>query len=567
MSLVDTIIGIAVLLIVFTALISAFTSAVEFSARNRLRSTALHLANRHIETIRALPFDTIGTVAGLPSGTIPQIETVTQGGATYTRRTFIQYVDDPADGLGAADSLAADYKRIKVEMSYDYHGVAQTFSLTTTIAPKSQESLAGAGILRINVTDATNNPLSGASVHVLNTTVATSVDITTFTNTSGTVSFPGAWAGAGYTITVTKPGYSLAQTYAPTVANPNPSPSAATVAENSTTEIYFKIDLLSSLAIETRAWPTRNRFIDTFDDATGLASLTDIQVLGGVLTLAGAPGTYPATGEAVSVPFTPADVGSWLVLSHDATRPAGTTLLFTVEYDSGGGVFVPVPDTDVPGNAAGLSAPLVDLTGLDATTYTSLRLRALFTSTDTSLTPELTEWKLSYLAEDVPLGNVPFSLTGSKTIGTDGSGNPVYKYDLSTQTDAGGTWTNGAMEWDEYTLTVPGYTVAEACPTLPLILDPDTNRTQILTLETPTAHSLHVQVNNTADAHIPYAEVHVVGGAVDEVRAAGPCGVAFFPGLAAETYTITVEVPGYTEHTQTVDVSGGTSATVTLTPS
>jgi Carboxypeptidase regulatory-like domain len=566
MSLIDMIVGIAIMLMVFTALFNAFTTISELSARNRLRANALMLANEHLEIIRALPYDSIGTVSGLPPGNIPQNDTVTHDRVTYNRRTFIQYVDDPADGLGAADPLSADYKRVKVELSYTYRGVPQTFSLTTSIAPKSQESLAGAGVLRINVTDAANNPIPSASVHIVNTLVATSVDITTFTNASGTVSFPGAWAGSGYQITVTKPGYSTAQTYAVSPSNPNPSPSAATVAENSTTEIYFKIDVLSPLELYTRAWPVRDRFLDDFTDATQLSTTSDTQVTGGALTLTDTLGIYHAVGTGTSNTIAPPSLGRWLMITADTAVPAQTTVTYHVLYDTGGGVFAQVPESDLPGNAVGFNTTPIDVGTLSVTTYPSLRIQAVLTTTNTAVTPQVREWKLSYLETDTPIASVPFTLTGSKTIGTDAGGNPVYKYSVTDQTNGSGRWNNAATEWDEYTLSIPGYTLAETCPSLPLIVDPDTPHNQLLTLATPSAHTLQVHIEDTLGARIPYAEVRLVGGTTDLVRTTGPCGVSFFSNLSETAYTVSVEVPHFTATTTSVTVSGATPLTIVLTP-
>jgi type II secretory pathway pseudopilin PulG len=566
MSLVDILVGISIMMIVFLALFSAFSATVDLGARNRLRATALLLANAHLEMIRALPYESVGTVLGLPPGTIPQSETITEDGVSYTRRTFIQYVDDPADGLDAADTLTADYKRIKVELSYTYQGETQAFSLTTSVAPKSQESLAGAGVLRIIVTDAVNTPLGSASIHIVNNTVATSVDITTFTNASGTVSFPGAWAGPGYEITVTKPGYSSAQTYDTTVANPSPSPSSATVAEQSTTEIYFKIDLLSTLGIFARAWPVRNRYLDDFVDGTGLASTTDTQVTGGSLTLLGSPGTYSPSGTSTSITISPADLGQWLMMSATTDMPPGTSIRYHILHDGGGGVYDLVPESDLPGNLAGLTASPIDLTGLSVVTYPDLRVQAILETADGNVSPAIEEWKVSYLETEVPVANAPFTITGSKTIGTDTVGNPIYKYTQSVQTDTDGMWGSASMEWDQYTLDIPGYIVAEACPTLPLILDPDDDHAQTLTLSVSTAHTLTLQINDSFGATVPNAEVRIQGSTDDTTRASGPCGVAYFPALTEETYTVSVLAPGLQPQSVPVAVSGATTATVTLTP-
>ncbi len=554
----------AIMLMIFTALFESARGLNVFGERNRLRAHALLLANEHIEMLRALPYDSIGTVAGIPSGAIPQTETLVHDGHTYTRRTFIQYVDDPADGTDGGDTLAADYKRIKVELSYEYGGQTQMFSMVTTAAPRSQESLVGAGILRIIVNDAKNDPLGLATVHIENYSIATTVDITTYTNASGTVALPGAWAGAGYQVSVTKSGFSSAQTYTSTTSNPNPSPSPFTVAENSTTEVYFKIDTLSSIDIYTRHWPTRRAFEDPFTDSSHISSLTNAKIAGDSLTLQGTPGTYVANGEAVSATFTPAPLGTWVLFRASSTIPAGCLVRYTFEYDTGGGVFAPIPDSDLPGNTAGITTNIVGLANLDVATYHSLRLVARLESGDPLVTPTIDEWSLSYLEDDQPYTGLQMNVRGAKTIGADTGGNSIYKYDALHTTDPSGLIGLSSMEFDEYTITPGSLTVAEACPILPLVLNPDTDYKQTLSLESPSAHAYKVTVLDPGGTPIPFAEVHIADAATDATRTTGPCGVAYFPNLTASSYTVTVRAAGYAERVVTKSVDGFTQGTITV---
>ncbi len=559
-SLVSLLIAIFIISLVFITLFTSFNAMLAFAERNRMRTNAIMLANEHIEIIRALPFDSIGTIAGLPSGNIPQNEVIIFDGHSYNRRTFVQYVDDPADGTGAADTLTADYKRAKVEMSYDYRGVTQSFSIVASIAPKSQESLAGAGVLRINVTDAINDPIWMASVHVVNNIVATSVDITTFTNASGTVSFPGAWAGGGYEVYIDKSGYSNAQTYSATTSNPNPSPSPYNVPENGTMEVYFKIDLFSTINVRTRAWPTRSRLTDSFDDASLLSINTNTQVISGGLTLSGLPGSYSLSGNSKSIVITPASIASWLLFSFDDAMPTNTSAAYQIEYDTGGGIFALVPDSDLPNNSVGFTTSPVGLYNLSTSTYNSLRINTNLTTTDLNVTPEVYNYTLSYAELDSVIPNVNFDLQGAKTIGAG-----IYKYDKSHQTSATGLWQSGNMEWDIYTLNVAGYDVAEACPILqPLVLEPSTEFNQLLTLSTLSANNLKIRILNPLSGNVEHAEVRIVGGSDDITLSTGPCGVAYYPSLSPATYDVSVIADGFKYATSTVIVNGATSDSITL---
>lgn len=566
MTLIEVAVGVTILLVVFWGFYSLISSLRDLAMRNKLHSVALMLANEQVETIRALAYDTIGTVAGLPAGNIPQNETITYDGVSYTRRTFIQYVDDPADGLGNADTLAADYKRIKVELSYTYHGTTQRFSLTTSIAPRSQESLAGAGILRLNVTNAENEPLGGATVHILNTTVATSVDITTYTNASGTVSFPGAWAGTGYEVTVSKSGYSSAQTYKATTTNPSPSPSPLTVAENSTTEMYFKIDLLSHINVVTRAWPVRSVWTDSYDDASRTSATSGVSITEGSLQLAGSVGTYTSTGTSTTSTIAPSPLDTWLFLETDGSVPAGTSICHRVTYDTGGGTFAAIPDDILPGNAAGLCATTIDLSSLATSTYSSLRIVTTLRTTNALTTPRVDALTLSYREPALVTPNVNFSLRGSKTIGTDASGNQIYKFSQSYLTNSAGLWRSGDLEWDVYELTPSGVSIADSCPILPITLDPNTEYMQTIVTTPSSSHALKVQVLDPYSVTIPNTEVRVQGSGVDTTRTASACGTAYFPLSSAATYTVSARAAGYATTSVTTAVSGVTNTTITLAP-
>ena len=56
------------------------------------------LANDRMEYFRSLPYDDADTVAGIPSGIIPQNSTTTLNGIEFSERVLVEYVDDPADG-------------------------------------------------------------------------------------------------------------------------------------------------------------------------------------------------------------------------------------------------------------------------------------------------------------------------------------------------------------------------------------------------------------------------------------------------------------------------------------
>src|SRR3989344_5689777 len=82
---IDTIVGTALMVIVFVGIAAAFQLSIDVVTNNKARSGAVALANEHIEYIRSLPYTSVGTVGGDPSGLLPQTENISQNGVVYTR--------------------------------------------------------------------------------------------------------------------------------------------------------------------------------------------------------------------------------------------------------------------------------------------------------------------------------------------------------------------------------------------------------------------------------------------------------------------------------------------------
>ena len=120
-TLIDTVVGSALMLVVFLGIFAAFQLSIDVVTNNRARAGALALMNERMEYVRSLDYASVGTVGGIPSGPIAQSEPVTLSGIPYTRRTTVQYADDPEDGENEADENGriVDYKQVRIEMSWD----------------------------------------------------------------------------------------------------------------------------------------------------------------------------------------------------------------------------------------------------------------------------------------------------------------------------------------------------------------------------------------------------------------------------------------------------------------
>lgn len=567
MTLIEVLFGISLVMIAFVGFFALFQVSIDIVSASKSRAGATALANERMEYIRSLSYSAVGTVNGIPAGNIPQTEEVTLNGTVYERRTLIQYVDDSADGEGASDEngITTDYKRAKVEMTWTIRGVERSYSLVSSIVPKGVESVAGGGTLSIQVFDALAQPVSSASVRIYNQLATSTVDVTTYTNASGIVLFPGTPTASGYQITVTKNGYSTAKTYTADSANPNPSPRHLSISTNQTTSASFSIDVLSALSVRTWEPIVADEWSDTFADGAFLASLSSTTVAGGSLTLTN------TEGYAYSNAVAPEYLASWEELAWSATVPSGASALVRV-YADAGGTPVLISDEALPGNSAGFTSSPVSLSSLSTSTYPRLVLYAELADGSAETSPSLEDWEIVYEKGPTPLPSIPFTIRGAKTIGTDADGASIYKLEEDVSTDVSGAYET-TLEWDAYTLTVDpseGYDVAESCLPQPTSVAPGNSVLSDMYLVPATTNSLLVAVRHaTSSELIGDVSVRLYKTGVDLYATTTSCGQAFFPGLSAGTgagaYSIDVSKTGYTTGTFTdVPVSGASITNTTI---
>jgi type II secretory pathway pseudopilin PulG len=764
-SLIDVIVGTALMLVLFLALFGVLRASLEVSALAKAKATAVEIASTQIEYLRGLSYDALGTVNGIPAGTVPQIATSTVDGVPYVTHTYVEYYDDPADGTGVNDTngVTTDYKIGKVTVTYSLSGLARSVVLVSNFVPIGIESTTGGGTLSIHVVNAVGANVNDASVQIVNDSTSPTINFTTFSDTSGFVMIGGAATSSMYQIYVSHAGYSSAQTYARTGQNVNPTPGYFTVSKDQTTPATFQIDTLATLTLSSFSAATTNTFSDTFANASNLISQTNTQVTGGALTLA----SEMLSGSARSISIAPSYLDGWGILSATISTSTDTTpflgvattfgilsstytntaLGTTIDGDLGyttgpavtptvsgtthvadgsynqagidqgaalsvlqaqpcdfdfgsatdlslltqplvpgvycitgaasigtGGItlsgsgtylfridgalntvanssiafangasacdlfwtptaattlganstfagtdidtpgitigstvtwtgralafdgtvstntdtitvptcavtsttaaFVPVddasgnllPDSVLPGNSVGFSSFPVSLTSIATSSYPALTLEADLTSDVTTTAPSILDWSLSYTKGPTPLPNIAFTLTGAKTIGTDGSGLSIYKTIVNDTTGGSATKTE-TLEWDAYTLDLGGTNLIESCPTTPYPLAPAQASSTALIVGALTANTLPLVIENTTGNAIAYAKVVLTKDGYAATVPTSGCGLAFFNGLASDTYNATVSATGYaTTVFPNISVAGHTANTILTLP-
>ena len=256
LTLAELIVGIGIFALIALGIYSVFALSVKLSAAAKARATATALANEQVEIIRNLPYASVGTVGGVPSGLLEPVKVVVRSNITYTIQTTIRNVDDPADSLAdgvPADTSPADYKLVEVNVECVYCTGNPPLVFTTTVAPKNLETSSTNGSLFIRVFDASGLPVAGASVQVENATVSPPINVSDVTDVNGLLQLIDIPPATGtYSITVGKVGYSTDRTYAlGDPVNPNPVKPHASVFTQQVTQVSFAIDKVSNLTLNT----------------------------------------------------------------------------------------------------------------------------------------------------------------------------------------------------------------------------------------------------------------------------------------------------------------------------
>lgn len=573
MTLIDTVVGSALLLLVFVGVAGVFQLSVDVVTNNKARAGAIALANERMEYIRGLDYSQVGTVGGIPSGPVVQDEIVTLNGFSYARRTYIEYGDDPYDGLGSSDiypagsPISLDYKAVRVDVSWSSRIGQRHITLLTRVEPLDGKEIACSspcGAIAITVTNAADQPVSNARVRIVNTSTNPAIDLTTYTNTSGVVDLLGAPVASGYQVSVSKTGHNSAQTYSSDAQNLNPTPGHLTVSQNQTASVAFGIDALATKTVYTYTAIAPAAWTDDLADAGLIASSTNIAHVSGAARLSGSAGSYPEYGALESVAIGPSHLVRWKTLSWSGSTPAGTSVRFYI-YDGSGTTLL--PDSIVPGNGSGLTDSSIDLWGVSSSTYSSIRVQAVLTSTDPNATPTIDSYSISHDAGPEPLAGVPFTMVLDKRIG---SGPPViYKYEAELETGAEGGLTLANLEWGDYTVSFPGlssYVLAYSCAVQPEYLAPDTVAGANFYFAPAASNALALDVR-ASGAALANATTALVRAGFSATSTTDSCGQTYFNNLASGTYTLSVSAPGFQPYNNpSVSVSGVTRLQISLNP-
>lgn len=571
-SLVEAIVGIALMLIVFLGIFGAYQLTFKIINQSKSRITATAIANKQVEMAKNLPYQSVGVQGRFPDGILDASTTTIRNNIQFTIENRVDYVVDTSDGVAyPEDECPNDYKRVEIAVSWT-SGFGGKVSLTTDISPQNiaQECSTGGGILSVSVFNAQGIMIESPSIEIKNP--LTGEVVKSATPASGQHYF--SLATSTYKIEVSKNGYSRQETYASgdnyngkTIITPE-KPNL-TVLEGQLTEGGFSIDRTGSFSVDTLSpWGT-DFFSDSFLNESKISEKSDVTVANGEIGLATTTEGYVPAGYLDSIAISPANLTSWNEFSFTDGEPTDTALKYQIYYASSTGWYL-IPDVDLPENSTGFNFSPVNLLSLSATDYPQLKLRSNLSTASTTATPILYGWQISWLTGDVTaIPDAAFDLRGNKIVGTDADGDPIYKYSASLTSDSSGHKNIADLEWDLYTFSINPASgldlIAIQPPAQPIDLQPNANEAVALYLDSNNSLLLTIQDIVTLEPIFAAAiRAYNSGAGYDKVQYTNEKGQTYFIPLATAAYNLEISAPGYAATSTSVWVSEDAIKTVKL---
>lgn len=264
----------AIVALSFLALYSALVTSASLAKR---KAVALTLATNQMEYLKSLPFDNLAVSGGSIYSTnpLPATTTKTINNFGYTITTSVSYADDSYDGCASypttalkqkycrnypppsgaptTDTNPQDYKDINIRVTSN--GNINLAEVDTQVAARVSETNSTTGALFVTVLDDSGNPIPGAAVSVVNTTISPNVNLGDETDGNGVALFygiPPDTTNYDFVITASKTDYSTLKTIAPSGSlQPNYQNAQIFTQQSSLVTLKLKPMGQKSLVIET----------------------------------------------------------------------------------------------------------------------------------------------------------------------------------------------------------------------------------------------------------------------------------------------------------------------------
>jgi prepilin-type N-terminal cleavage/methylation domain-containing protein len=235
-SLVELMMASVVLVVGLIALAQFFGSSASRVLDSDIRSVLHQVAAEEMETIRGLPYQSVGVQGGVVPGVLLASDTRVVSGMTVKVQRSVRYQTDPT----YQGPYYANYRRVTVIVTaQDAGGQAkpgiEPVSLTSYVAGG-----ATGGAILVKVQDSLGAPVEGALFTIVNTVKGVNFNAgDQLTDQTGSMLVPGLAvdSGGNYVVTVSKYGYS------------GDSGTGFPVLEAGLQEVVLTIDRVSSMHI------------------------------------------------------------------------------------------------------------------------------------------------------------------------------------------------------------------------------------------------------------------------------------------------------------------------------
>jgi hypothetical protein len=356
-------------LCVSAPLVGVLLASVAQQKLSKERTLAAQAAQTAIESVRALPYNSVGTQNGNPAGTVVASQPASQlgiAGLDATVTTRISFMDDAPS---TSYRTRADYKRVVVTVVRNTDSRRLTQDVTY-VAPPGGGTYAGQneGIVLAQVIDgALNTPVAGASVTLSGGPTPARTDVT---DAGGSVVFPALLPTNvslnHYDVTATMTGYA-------TMREDTPPSSAArtTMVGGQTFQTIIRVYKPSSISVVPRnadgtaytgqatVTISSSRGTQSFPFSGGQFTLTASQTLANepivpnlqytVQVFAATGATSTATAQLVPTAY-PTDLTKTFIVT---LAPPASPQTLTVKVTNAGGANVSGATVTVSGGPGG----------------------------------------------------------------------------------------------------------------------------------------------------------------------------------------------------------------------
>ncbi|MBH41198.1 MAG: hypothetical protein CL685_00610 [Candidatus Magasanikbacteria bacterium] len=255
-STIEILVSVSIFILFAFGVIAGVRMVAKLIQTTSLHSTLSQVAKNDLVAIQNLNYSDIGILEGIPAGILQKTQTHTFQNQEIIITRTVRFIDHPTDGTTTSnppDAQPADYKHIFVETHCTNCNSTLTGHASAYLFSPNEDLAENTGALTIIVRDTAGQPIQQAQVHITSRSLNPPLSIIDSTNAEGKILLPQIPIGINeYAFTVTKNGFTTAQSIIASEANPNPTNPPLTITDGELTEKTVIIDAQATLRLHIR---------------------------------------------------------------------------------------------------------------------------------------------------------------------------------------------------------------------------------------------------------------------------------------------------------------------------